>query len=175
MFNAPIPGQSLTSEPRNYAWERPPEYDIPEEALMFHLEELDKPKKIESVVGLLSLGLDVKTLTEGVLRNGVVEGKHTIDVSMLIAPVVHEFIVGIAKGAGIEYDEGLDKGEEIDIEGTKKQISKNKAAKILAQYKEEEEIELPEMPEEELQVEEEEVKIEEQPEKPKGLMARGVA
>ena len=41
MFNAPIPGQSLTSEPKNYAWERPPQYDLPEEALMFHLEKLD--------------------------------------------------------------------------------------------------------------------------------------
>ena len=25
MFDAPIPGQSLTTEPKNYPWERPPE------------------------------------------------------------------------------------------------------------------------------------------------------
>ncbi len=170
MFNAPIPGQSLTSEPKNYAWERPPQYDLPEEALMFHLEKLDEPKKIEAVVTLLSLGLDIKTLTEGILRNGVAEGRHSIDVSLLIAPVVHEFILGVAKSAGVEYDEGLDEGEEIDIEGTRNQISKKKAAKILAKYEKEEEIELPEVPKEEPQVEEE-VEIKEQP---KGLMARGV-
>lgn len=170
MFNAPIPGQSLTSEPKNYAWERPPQYDLPEEALMFHLEKLDEPKKIEAVVTLLSLGLDIKTLTEGILRNGVAEGRHSIDVSLLIAPVVHEFILGVAKSAGVDYDEGLDKGEEIDIEGTRNQISKKKAAKILAEYEKEEEIELPEVPKEEPQVEEE-VEIKEQP---KGLMARGV-
>ena len=25
MFNAPVPGESLTDEPRNYPWENPPE------------------------------------------------------------------------------------------------------------------------------------------------------
>ena len=39
-LSAPIPGQSLTGEPKGYAWERPPEYNTPEEALEFYLPKI---------------------------------------------------------------------------------------------------------------------------------------
>ena len=32
-----IPGQSLTGEPKGYAWERPPEFDKPEDALKYYI------------------------------------------------------------------------------------------------------------------------------------------
>ena len=31
LLKAPIPGQSLTDEPKNYPWENPPEITDPEE------------------------------------------------------------------------------------------------------------------------------------------------
>ena len=34
-FEAPIPGQSLTGEPRQYPWESPPQIDKPEDAFDF--------------------------------------------------------------------------------------------------------------------------------------------
>ena len=37
---APIPGQSLTDEPNNFAWERPPEYTDPNDAIIFHMDRL---------------------------------------------------------------------------------------------------------------------------------------
>ena len=78
MFSAPIPGQSLTSEPKNSPWENPPQMNKPEEAVLWHLKKLDKPKSVKSVVGLLGLGLDLVTLTEGLLRGAVAEGRHSI-------------------------------------------------------------------------------------------------
>ena len=98
MFNAPIPGQSLTSEPKNSPWENPPLMVDPEEALLWHLEKLEKPKVTESVAGLMALGVDILDLTEGILRAAVAEGQHSIDVSLIIAPVVHEYIKGIGEG-----------------------------------------------------------------------------
>ncbi len=50
MFSAPIPGQSLTSEPKNSPWENPPQMNKPEEAVLWHLKKLDKPKSIKSVI-----------------------------------------------------------------------------------------------------------------------------
>ena len=100
MFSAPIPGQSLTSEPKNSSWENPPEITEPEEALLWHLEQFDKPKKTEAVAGLIGLGLDVVTMTEGLLRSAVAEGRHSIDVSLIIAPVIHEFLKGLADATG---------------------------------------------------------------------------
>jgi archaellum component FlaD/FlaE len=107
MFEAPIPGQSLTDTPKNYPWERPPEMVDPEEVAMMYLERLNGEETLEAILDALELDMDVKTLTEGVVRVGVAEGLHTIDVGLLVSPVLHEFIVTLADEAGIEYDEGL--------------------------------------------------------------------
>ena len=175
MFNAPIPGQSLTTEPKNYPWENPAEFSDPEEALMFHLREIDSPKKLKSIIALIALGLDIQTLTEGIVRNGVIQGRHTIDVSLLISPIIHEFILGIAKMAGIDYDEGIEDDDD-DPEGLRDQISKKEASKILAQYEEEGDVDLPETEVSSKPEESEEEPKEEEPkeekEKPKGLMSK---
>lgn len=170
MFNAPIPGQSLTSEPKNYPWENPPEFPEPEDALMFHMERLEDPKKIKAMMSLLELGLDVTTMTEGILRGAVAEGRHSIDVSLIIAPIIHEYIVGTAEAAGVEYNEGFD--ESLDDEKLEYDIEKTKARRILAKMEgEKPEVDLspleeaPTMPEEQPQVEQEE-------QQPMGLMAR---
>ena len=182
MFNAPIPGQSLTSEPRNYPWENPPEFANPEEALLFHMDRLKDPSKVKAVAGLLTLGLDVVTLTEGILRGAVAEGRHSVDVSMLIGPIVHEYIVGVADAAGIDYDEGLEE-DEIDVERIKYSVRSEEAKKILEEIESGDDIDLgdmeSDMPEgmdmqedtaEIIEEEPEEMVVEE--EKPMGLMSR---
>lgn len=114
MRNKPIPGQSLTTPPGKAPFERPPEINSPKEALDFHLTKLAKPRVQENMMKTLMLGVDVKTLTEGLLRNAVGNGLHSIDVSLMIAPVVHKYIVTLADEVGVEYEEGLEdtKGQE---------------------------------------------------------------
>lgn len=173
MFSAPIPGQSLTSEPKNYAWENPPEFEAPEDALLWHMDRLESPEKLKALTGLLSLGLDVVTLTEGILRGAVAEGRHTIDVSMIIAPVIHEFIVGTADAVGIEYNEGLDDPDsEIDLDEVRMSNLKEEAEEILKSIENEEDIDLAPLQEDSVEeVMAEEVEDQEEP-KVVGLMAR---
>ena len=86
-FNAPIPGQSLTTEPKGFPWERPPEIVDPEEAIQMHLTRLSDPKKLSAVLDLIELeGLDVYTLTKGIMRGAVAGGIHSIDVGLIVAP-----------------------------------------------------------------------------------------
>ena len=104
----PIPGQSLTAEPRSQAFERPPEVVDPIEALDLHLDNLSKEGAMEDAMYFLEAGLDLVTLVQGILRSAVMEGIHTIDVSFIIAPVVHEYIKGFADAAGVQYEEGFE-------------------------------------------------------------------
>ena len=172
MFSTPIPGQSLTKEPRAYPWEDPPKYSNPEDALIWHIDRLEKPERTKAVLTLLELGLDVVTLTEGILRGGVVQGMHTIDVSLIIAPVIHEYITGTANTVGIDFKEGLSE-VEVDYKQFESTIDKNKISEVLKDIDEDKPIDLEPieetLEEKEPQVEEPEVK-----EKPKGLMAREV-
>jgi hypothetical protein len=159
----PIPGQSLTAEPRGQAYERPPEVVDPIEALDLHLDNLSREDAMEDAMYFLEAGLDLQTLVQGILRSAVMQGIHSIDVSLIIAPVIHEHIKGFADAAGVEYDEGFE-----DVEG-KKALSYRRnadaAKEMMEQMDDEESMDMAmEEPEEPPMV----------PEEPKkaGLMAR---
>lgn len=126
MFNAPIPGESLTTAPKQYAWERPPEIVDPEYAIQFYLNKMVKPDVMEGLMDALEMGMTVKDLTEGMLRMGVSNGIHTIDAGLIIAPVIHEFVVSFAKELGIEYDEGFEDKEKMKKDREAKTYLKTK-------------------------------------------------
>jgi hypothetical protein len=111
-FEAPIPGQSLTKEPRNHPWERPPETADAEEAIVHHITRLSKPEVIDNVVDVAKIGAPSSFITELVLTGGVANGIHSIDISMAIAPVVQEHVNRLLEDAGVEYKEFFDTDEE---------------------------------------------------------------
>lgn len=111
-FDRPIPGQSLTSTPRNAPYERPPEIVDPEDAILVHLKNLNKPEAIEGIIEFVNEGFDIQTLVEGITRSAVLSGIHTIDVSLIVAPVIHEYIRTTLDMVGVEYDEGFEESEE---------------------------------------------------------------
>lgn len=130
-LSGPIPGQSLTTPPKNFAWERPPEITDPEEAMQMHLTRLSQPDMMEAVLNAIELQeLDIQTLTTGIIRGAVSKGIHSIDVGMMVAPVLHEFIKQATKAVGIEADDGFvdKKAKAAEREG----IIAGKARKLLA-------------------------------------------
>lgn len=172
LFDRPIPGQSLTTPPRNAPYERPPEVVDPEQALQIHLDRLTDPDRMEDAMFFLEAGVDMVTLVEGILRSAVMEGVHTIDVSLIIAPVIHEYIKSTADLLGVEYDEGFENREAKNRRGYLRNT-------ILAERKMKEmgvkpetvvsQMEKPEVQAEEPMITEEPIMTEQQP---VGLMAR---
>jgi hypothetical protein len=112
MLKAPIPGQSLTTEPKGAPWEKPPKIVDPEEALNAHLDKLDDPKVSDSMIKLMELGFPVKAMTNAILSNAVMNGVHSIDTSLIIAPVIHEYIKTLGEEAGVSVKTGME--EEAD-------------------------------------------------------------
>lgn len=183
-----IPGQSLTAEPKNAPYENPPQMTKPEDAINWHLERFTDFDRYEALMDALQLDIDVVTLTKGLLRNAVMQGRHSVDVSIIIAPVIHEFIKTTAENAGIDFDEGFD--EEGRAEERRKMdytISSHKARKLIAEFQDEIDAVVEPDPvsrlankaEEEALAPKEENKLkadkpEEEPKaNPKGLMSRG--
>ena len=107
-FNLAIPGQSLTDEPKNFAWERPPEIVDPDKAIAYHMDYLNNPEVIESTLFVLASGLPVKNFVDVLLTNAVGNGMHSIDVSLIIKPVIQEAVTLTAKEADIEFQEEFD-------------------------------------------------------------------
>ena len=96
LTDRPIPGQSLTTAPKSFSYERPPDVTNPLDALELHFDKLNDPRGMEDIGYILESNIDLVTLTEGQLRSAVANGIHSIDISLLIAPIIHEYIKGIA-------------------------------------------------------------------------------
>ena len=104
-FTSPIAGQSLTDEPKNYAWERPPETNTVGEALEYYLPKLADDEVLDDIFVALDNNFPLDVLVESIYVGGVLEGVHSIDTGLLIAPVIHEFIMASANANGINVRE----------------------------------------------------------------------
>jgi hypothetical protein len=102
---AAVPGQSLTDYPKNYPWERPPEITDPNDAIKFHIDRIADEDVIDNVLDLLEFGIPAKTLSESIMTAAVGSGIHSIDVSLIIEPIVRDFMMKAADMAGVNYKE----------------------------------------------------------------------
>ena len=162
-FDRPIPGMSLTAELGNRPWQQPPQYSTDEEALQWYIPRLTNPELLDQLLDVMETGIPLTTIADAMQTGGVMEGKHTIDVGMLIMPVLIEMMAYIGDDADIDYKMGT------DIEKDPDRISNTKVALAMKKMKER----LPE----ELNKEDEPVidePVDDMEAQPSGLMARRV-
>lgn len=166
-FSGPVPGESLTATPRNSPWERPPETADEEKALVHHLERLSQPEVEDNILDAIEMGLPIEYMTELVTTGGVANAIHSIDVGLIISPVIHEYLVSIAEASGMPYKEFFSQdNNEKETEEMKKKRSARAVAEALKKAGPEEDAGT-------FFLQEIEQTIEEQPTEEKtGLMAR---
>ena len=112
LMDGPIPGQSLTTEIGARPWQQPSKLNTVEEALEHYATKITDPKINDSLLDALEMGTPVASIAEIVVQSGAMEGIHTIDVSILVLPVIMELIAYVADEAEIEYS--MDGSEKIN-------------------------------------------------------------
>ena len=112
LLDAPIPGQSLTDQPKNWPWENPPEMADPEEATQYYINKLADEEIMDDLTVLLGSDMPVAPFVKTLLTMGVMNGLHSIDVSIIIAPVIHAFIKAAMTSYGIEVRDDIGDPEE---------------------------------------------------------------
>ena len=170
-FDRPVPGQSLTDEPRNNPWENPSQMSDLEEVTKYYINRLANQDVIDDIAVLMETGIPLKPVVESITTSGVMRGLHTVDVSMNVSPVIHQFLKQAIESQGTTVD---DDGRDYQKEVEEREIDRFKliAAKYLDENPDDEdpgkqllsEIVEGEEPEEEITPEE----------KPQGLMAKGL-
>jgi len=108
-FDAPIAGQSLTAEVGNRPWQQPPRYSTVEEAIEHYIPRLTEEDAQDQLLDVLEMGVPVTTVANSLQIGGVMQGLHSVDVGMLVMPVIMEMIAFIADDADIEYNMGTEK------------------------------------------------------------------
>jgi len=122
-FKAPIPGESLTKELGNYPWEQPAEFDTVEDALDDYLNMLQDEDTKDNLFNMMEIGVPLDIIVETTTMQGTMRGKHTLDVSYLLNPMLHEYLKAMADVMKIDY---IDKIADLD-KGTKAKEQKEKA------------------------------------------------
>lgn len=112
MIDAPIPGQSLTGEMGSKPWESPPKYNTVEEAIDFYIGQFSKPKLLGPLLDQVEDGIAISTIVNALQSGAVMEGIHTLDVGLLVAPVLVEYLALQSEEADIKFSIG---DEESDI------------------------------------------------------------
>jgi len=130
-LDAPIPGQSLTHELGARPWQQPAQYTTVEDALDYYIPRLESEEVTDQLLDVLEMGIPVTTVANTMQLGSVMEGKHSVDVGLLILPVLVELIMLIADSAKVEYTSGLEKdkkmrGSLVDLAVSKFNEDKNK-------------------------------------------------
>ncbi len=108
LLDAPIAGMSLTHELGARPWQSPPQYKTVDETVEYYMERMATDDFMEQLEGVMEMGIPLTTLANIIQQSSVMEGKHSLDVGMLVMPLLIEMMMLIGDNAEIEYDSGLE-------------------------------------------------------------------
>ena len=108
LLDAPIPGQSLTGEKGAYPWEQPPKINTVDEAAEHYIPMFNEEEILSGILSHIEAGVALTTMADLITKGGVMTGLHSIDVGMMVAPVLVEMMITAADAADIEYKIGTE-------------------------------------------------------------------
>ena len=112
-LNRPIPGQSLTSELGGRPWQQPPQYATIDDAMDWYLERFDNQEVVDELMAVLESGIPISTISNSMQLGAVLQGVHSIDVGVLVMPILMEMMKYLAEQTDTNYKMG-DEPEETD-------------------------------------------------------------
>ena len=100
-FASPTPGQSLTDNPKQWAWEQPAQFSDPVEAFERILEGVKDPVTSETLGKLMYLGISVETIVNSIMSKSFAEGMISPDVAELLKGPLVFHIMKMADDMGV--------------------------------------------------------------------------
>lgn len=160
-FDRPIPGMGMTFEVGSRPWQTPPEITTVEQATNYYVERMNTDQFKAQLVDVIEMGVPLATLANTIQLASVMEGVHSVDVGMLVIPIIVELLMTIAEAEGVQYQTGME-GMETERPTAVSRIINDKMNELRA-------------PTEDIGIEEPQVELQQEEQtQPMGLMARRV-
>lgn len=112
LMNGPIPGENYTSDTKNYAWHRPPQFTQLDDAIEYSVKWIMDEERADNYILMLEVGWSVVDMSQMFIMNGVGRGLWTFDMGLLMAGPIAHILVIMARGADIKYDLGVEKNDK---------------------------------------------------------------
>jgi len=110
-LDAPIPGEGMTSELGSKPWQKPPQLADIDDVMPFYREKILNEDFIPQLLQVIELGIPLTTIANAMQSSAVMEGVHSIDVGILMLPIIVELLKHIAETNNVSYKTGIEKGE----------------------------------------------------------------
>ena len=107
-FDRPIPGMGMTHEVGARPWQTPPSLVTVEEATDYYVERMGSDAFKAQLIDVMEMGVPLTTLANTIQLASVMEGIHTVDVGMLMIPIIIEIMITIADSANVKYQTGME-------------------------------------------------------------------
>jgi hypothetical protein len=127
-FSRPIPGEGLTAELGARPWQNPPQFSTVDEALGYYIPRMAQEDFTKSLINVMEMGVPLTSLSNTIMLSGVMEGKHSVDVGILIMPSIIETMKLLGDAAGVEYDTGMEKNTSTVDNNTALMVAEKLAA-----------------------------------------------
>ena len=167
-FDAPIPGMGMTHELGARPWQTPPTYTTVEETSDYYIEKMSNPKFKEQLLDVMEMKIPLTTLANTIQLGSVMEGLHTVDVGILMIPILVETMALIGDSSDVDYVTGMD-----DVKADRPAMTSRIISDLQDKQNLDSDVSMEEPMAEDMLIEEpldKEMPMEE----PKGLMARRV-
>lgn len=161
-LTAPVPGMSLTAEPKSRPWRRPYDMTTVDEVATYYMDRMMNPEFTDGLAEQVEVGFPLAFIADVWISASTMEGVHSVDLGALVAPVVIEMMKALLDEEGISYEVG-DERDEV-------RMSEKEMIKLRDELVGKDDLESTDMPEMTEEVATEEMPEEEQ--SPRGLMSR---
>ena len=95
-FDMPVPGHSLTDEPKKWPWDKPPEFTDPDEAVEFIADKIQKPEVKENFLRLMVSGISIEQIVNTIALGGFSDGRWSPDIAEVIKPPISVILIDMA-------------------------------------------------------------------------------
>ena len=125
-INAPIPGMSLTAPLGGRPWQQPPQMATVEQAIDYYVPKIMDKEFLPKLLTIIELGIPLTTIANSFQLASVMEGKHSIDVGVLVIPVLVELMMTVADANEVEYVSGMSREKEKGLSNAQIALAKKK-------------------------------------------------
>jgi len=116
------PGVSWTAPPKSRPWQNPPKYVKVEEVAAYYIMMLSNENIIDSALESIETGFPLVNIAEPLMLSSVANGTHSLDVGIIVMPVIMEMLATIAEMEGIQYDMFPEDAEARENKPTARQV-----------------------------------------------------
>jgi hypothetical protein len=120
-LDAPVPGMSLTAEPKGRPWRRPYQYSTVDEVATYYMDLMLDPRFTDGLIEQVEVGFPLAMIADVWISASTMEGLHSVDLGALVSPVVITMMKTLLDAEGVSYEIG---DEEDEVTMSKKEMIK---------------------------------------------------